>query len=332
MELINRYIYAVTHKLPQSQRKDIADELRGLIEDMLDERAGIGKIRESDVEEVLLELGSPRELADKYRGTKKYLIGPEVYDSYVLVLKIVLIVVSASIGVGFLIRTILEPISILEYFIDMIISFVTAFPMAFGWTTFGFALGEYYGGVKQKELFGQEWKPSELPPIPDEKRRIKRGESIAGIIFYVIVLVFLSFSSEYFGVWVFRDEFTGVVPFLNEQTYGKYLLFIILIFGFGILKECLKLVSGKWTYKLVIYTALVNTISMVAILLMISGSGFWNPNFMNGLVEAGVVIVGSEAFDIIKVIWNQLTLWIVILLIFGLVWDVVDGLIRAGKK
>lgn len=74
MEMVNRYIYAVTQKLPQSQREDIAIELRGLIEDMLEERAEQGNGKENDVEEVL-ELGSPRSLADKYRGKKKYIIG-----------------------------------------------------------------------------------------------------------------------------------------------------------------------------------------------------------------------------------------------------------------
>ena len=49
MEMINRYIYAVTQKLPQSQRKDIADELRGLIEDMLEERAGQGTGKKNEV-------------------------------------------------------------------------------------------------------------------------------------------------------------------------------------------------------------------------------------------------------------------------------------------
>lgn len=299
---------------------------------MLEERIGIGEITKSDVEEVLLELGNPRELADNYRGAKKYLIGPEVFDSYMLVLKIVLIIVVVSIGVGFLIQTILDPFSILDYFIDSIVSLVTALPMAFGWTTFGFVMGDMFGGLKQKDILGQEWEPSDLPPVPDEKRQIKRGKSIVAIIFYAIILVFLAFSSDYFGVWIFRDEFAGVVPFLNEQTYGSYLLFIILIFGFGILKECLKLVAGKWTYKLVIFTVIMNAVSMAAILFMISGPDFWNPTFMSELAEAGVVTAGSEAFHVVTKIWDQLTFWILILLMVGLVWDAVDGLIRARKK
>src|SRR5699024_11363263 len=224
MDLVDRYIYAVTQKLPQAQRRDIADELHGLIEDMRDERAETSKTSENDIEEVVLELGNPRELADKYRGTKRYLIGPDIFDTYILILKIVLIVISSLIGVRFLIQTILKPISILDYFIDMIVSLVTALPTAFGSTTFAFAFVELYDGFKQKDLLGKAWHPTDLPPIPDEKKQIKRSESIVAIIIYAVLIVFLAFSSDHFGVWVFQDEFTGVVPFLNAQIYSAYIL------------------------------------------------------------------------------------------------------------
>jgi hypothetical protein len=333
MEMINRYIYAVTQKLPQAQREDIAEELRGLIEDMLEERVQNGKVTDRDVEEVLMELGDPKHLAQKYRGTKKYLIGPEFFDAYILVLKIVLISTAVAIGVGFVIQIILDPISILDYFIDFIVSFVTAIPMAFGWTTFGFAIGEYFHNINPKSLqMDKEWKVSDLVPVPDEKRQIKRGETITGIVFYVLFIVIMAFSSEYFGIWIFHEEFSGVVPFLNEETYGSYLFFVILILGFGIIKECLKLIFGKWTMKLVIYTLVVNLISLVAILFMINGPAFWNPNFLLELTEAGFVTEGSEAFKTVSIVWEQSTFWILILLVLGLILDAIDGFIRVYKK
>ena len=39
MEMVERYIYAVTKKLPEKQRSDIEQELRSLIEDMLSAQA-----------------------------------------------------------------------------------------------------------------------------------------------------------------------------------------------------------------------------------------------------------------------------------------------------
>lgn len=328
MELIDRYIYAVTQKLPQEERKDIADELRGVIEDMLDER--VGRDEESDVEEILLELGSPRELADKYRGAKKYLIGPAIFDTYVLILKIVLTVIGSLIVVGFIIQTILDPPSILDYFIDMILAFVFALPMTFGWTTFGFAMGEL-GSLERKDLLGKEWSPADLPPIPDEKKHINRNESILGIISYVVFIVFFVFSIEYFGIWLFEDGFTGVVPFLNEATYPTYLLFIILILGFGILKECVKLVTRTWTKKLALFNTMVNAISIIALLIVINGPDFWNPQFMNDLVDAGLLTATSDTFHTLTIIWEQGTLWIFILLMIGLAWEAVSGFMKARK-
>ncbi|GAA0603697.1 hypothetical protein GCM10009001_20940 [Virgibacillus siamensis] len=333
MEMIERYIYAVTQKLPTSQRSDIAEELRGLIEDMLTERTQGGKPTDKDLENVLTELGNPRHLAQKYRGIKKYLIGPEIFDLYVLVLKIVLISLAAAIGIGFILQTVLEPISILDHFIDLIVSMVTSIPAAIGWTTLGFALGEYYGGFKSIDLqVDKDWNPSSLAPIPDKKRQIKRYEPIIGIAFYTLLIVMFAFSNEFFGVWVFHEKFAGVVPFLNENTYVSYLFFIILILGFGILKESLKLVYGKWTIKLVVYSAIVNLISMVTVMIMINGPAFWNPDFMVELTQAGLLSKGSDAYGTVSKIWEQSTYWILVLLVIGLIWDVIDGYIKSRKS
>lgn len=294
---------------------------------MLEERVGNGQSSENNLEEVLLELGSPRELADKYRDKKRFLIGPELYDSFITVLKIVFIILGATIGIKFIIQIVLEPMSILNYFIDMILYLVVGLPMAFG-----FALGELLGGFKDKDLFDQTWEPAYLPQIPDEKSQIKRNEPIIGIIFYAIFMLVFAFSSDYFGVWLFRDEFTGVVPFLNEQTYGMYRLFIMLFFVFDILKECMKLVTGKWTVKLAIMTTIVNAISFVGVLFLINRPDFWNPTLMNEVVESGIVTIGSEVYEIVSKIWDQVTFWILIVFMIGLIWEAIDGLMRARKQ
>lgn len=63
MELFERYIYAVTQQLPMKQRADIEQELRSLMEDMLDERVQGREATTEDIESVLQELGPPNEMA-----------------------------------------------------------------------------------------------------------------------------------------------------------------------------------------------------------------------------------------------------------------------------
>lgn len=335
MELIERYIYAVTHRLPQSQREDIAKELRGLIEDMLEERGQEDQVTEKQVEDVLLELGDPRKLADKYRGTKRYLIGPELFDHYLMVLKIALIATGVVIGATFVIQVMLDPSSILESFISLIVSTVNGIPMAFGWTTFGFAVIQFVG-AKQLNVNLQEkksWNPSDLPVVPDPKGRVKRGDAIAGIVFYTIFIAIFGVSNEYFGVWFFEDgKFHNVIPFFNEDWYGYYFLFIVLMFGFGIIKECLKLIYGRWTMKLVIFTLIVNVISGIGLLFVIAEPAIWNPDFMSQLIESGLVVAQSEGYEVISFIWEKVTYWLFILWLFALVWDVVDGYIRVWRS
>ena len=67
-ELIRRYVYAVTKRLPRKSREDVAKELNTLIADMLEERCGQVLPTEKDVRVVLTELGTPAELYDQYSG------------------------------------------------------------------------------------------------------------------------------------------------------------------------------------------------------------------------------------------------------------------------
>ncbi|MHA6252853.1 HAAS signaling domain-containing protein [Oceanobacillus sp. CAU 1775] len=333
MDLIEKYIFAVTQKLPAAQRKDIAEELRGLIEDMLDERTQGKNVEEADIENVLIELGNPKELAQKYRGTNTFLIGPELYDSYITVLKTVMITIAAVIGSIFVIQLVFNPIGILEHFIDLIIHIVTWVPTGFGWTTIIFALAERFTDIKAKDLqIEDKWSPKNLPEIPGKRGRIHRSEAILGIIIYTVFLLFFTFSTDFFGVWLINEDFTETIPFINTEMHTLFIIAILIILGFGVLKESLKLVHGRWNTQLVVFTLTLNIISIIVVIFMITQPNFWNPNFMEELIQHGLLSNGTQAYDIVNTIWIQTTKLIPIFLLVGLVWDVIDGIIKVKKK
>lgn len=333
MELIEKYIYAVKQKLPAAQRKDIAKELRGLIDDMLDANTQGDTANEADVEAVLLELGNPKELAQQYRGSNNFLIGPDFFDSYITVLKIVMITIIAVISGIFVIQLILYPVGILEHFIDLIVHTVTWFPTAFGWTTLGFVLAERFTNIKAEDLqMEQAWHPQDLPEIPGKKGKIPRSEAILGIIFYTVFLLFFTFSTDFFGVWLFNDGFTGTVPFINKDMHFLFILLVIIILGFGTLKECLKFIYGRWNKKLLVFTLVLNLVSIIAITFVIFKPDFWNPNFMQDLIQHGLLANGNEAYEVVNTIWVHSTRIVPIFLMIGLVWDVVDGLVKMKKS
>ncbi|GGE63138.1 HAAS signaling domain-containing protein [Priestia taiwanensis] len=332
MEMINRYIHAVTEKLAPSQQEDIAKELRSLIQDLLDERVLDKEFTTKDVEEVLLELGDPSTLADSYRDAKKSLIGPSLFDSYISVLKIVLIVTAVSVGVSFIVQSIMEPTTILGHFTDSIVSLTVGLPLSFGWVTLVFAIMEYYGAGKNAST-SISWKPSDLPAIPDPKGNIKQTGPIIAIIFYIIVLG-LVVSTHFVNLFGIHrvNEGAMVVPFLNAETFSSYSLFIVFLFGIAIVKELFKLAFGKWTLSLVILNTCINAVSFVCILYLITSATFWNPDFMTQLTETGIVTVGTEGFEKATKIWESVTYWLTIILVVSYLWDTIEGYIHYYKS
>ena len=335
MDMIEKYIYAVTHRLPQSQRADIAKELRGLIEDMLGERTNGDPAAQEDVESVLLELGNPKDLADKYRGSEKYLIGPELFHSYVTILKIVFFAVLVAMSVVFIIESMVEPRSAIEHIFGYFTSIISASMQAFVWVTIGFAIAQYKGVTPNGRVpeKGDKWSPSDLPPVPDEKKRIKRGEAITGIVFSILFLVFLHSSNHVFGVMMFEGgELAHVIPFLNQERIEQFINVIYAITMIGILKEGLKLSIGKWTKKLAWYNLILNAITLALVAFLFKDQAIWNPDFMKELNQVSNTDLNQDTYELIKTIWTQSKTWVVIGFTVVLIIDTISGFYKAYLK
>ena len=88
MELIERYLQAVKFALPQQQRDDIIKELRdNLLSQVEEKEAELGHpLGEDEQAELLKKLGSPMQLASRYRK-QQYMIGATMFPIYWKVLK-----------------------------------------------------------------------------------------------------------------------------------------------------------------------------------------------------------------------------------------------------
>lgn len=307
MELINRYIYAVTHRLPEQQREDIQRELRGLIEDMLEERQAGDRPTEVEVEQVLLELGPPTALADKYRGYERYLISPVLFDSYVSVLKIVLVSITIAMTAVFAIQAIMEPAgwasSIGHYFGSIFEIGV----QGFAWVTAVFALidyGRHRSGVK---VGSAAWKPSDLPEIPEPQAQIRLVEPIVGILFTVIFTVIFISSVELIGVYSFQNGDRSIVPFLDKIAFEAYLPVVWLAAAIGIIKACFKMVIRKWNTTMLIVQLAASLGVFVLFCILFADGTIWNGQFMQQLAQTGMVVPGSDGYETVERIWTGLT-------------------------
>lgn len=307
MEMIDRYVYAVVSQLPEGQRAEIDRELRGLIEDMLEDREQQGIRGKAAIEEVLQQLGNPRLLADSYRGEKRYLISPELFPTYLMVLKIVLVVISIVAVVGYCIELIFDPITTatVDIFTGALSSLFEGLLQGFAWVTISFGIIEYTGAKREIVKHQCAWKVSDLREIPHPKSTIKRSDPIVSIIFTVLLTMLFTYSIEYFAVWLNLGESRTVIPVLNEEVFRTFLPYIWIGAALVILKDCFKLIAGKWSMKLLMFEAILSVLGTILIIIMANTPDIWNAAFVDQLMQQSILAEMDKDFDFIQSIWNN---------------------------
>jgi len=323
-DVTDRYIYEVTKRLPLSQRKDIEQELRTLIEDMLADRAETPT--QADIDAVLSALGNPSDLAGKYADKKSYLIGPAYYNTYLLILKIVLPSVALGITVAMLVSLFtVAPAGIWEPISNYFATIFSALFQAFAWVTIGFALADRYN-MKTTPDTQAKWKPRDLPPIPQKKAIIPKSQPIAGMVFTILVIILFNSVPHLLGIYSV-DTTTTIIPFFNLTVLHNMLPLLNVIFCLGLLRELLKLIIGKYNLQLAIPDMILNAAALALTFAVFSNTGIWNADLVNSLSLLGDFTVPS-GFDLTYYL-NIATRVILGLATFGFVVDSITTLAKA---
>jgi len=323
-DLIHRYVYQVTKRLPEAQRADIEAELRGLIDDMLTARGS--DPTQDDVIEVLRELGRPAELAAKYSDRKRYLIGPEYFDLYLLIVKIVLAATAFGMALALIIGyTTKPPATIPGAVANFFASIISALFQAFAWVTGIFALIERW--TKGSPAKTMPWNPVDLPPVPTEKATIKRSEPIVGIVFTVLFLVLLNAAPQLFSAYITVNGVLHMAPVFDFTVYYRLLPLIDVMICVGIAKELLRLIVGRYTLSLSLVLVALNVVAMIMFICLFGpSSGVWNPNFMTQIGTEWSLSASAAN------LWSLVPKILVGLCIFGNVVDSIQVIVRGARS
>lgn len=245
MKLIDRYVAQVGKHLPAKTREDIEKELKSTLEDMLDDRAqNLGHPADEAMElELLREYGAPDKVADTYYSNQ-YLIGPPMYPTFIMVLKIVFTVLSSLAVVGLVVALGKVGFAGREFaqtLMQTVGGYIGAAITAFGNVVLVFVLLDRF--LPDSEIKGlktsEEWDPATLLKEQDPDM-VKRGELIAEIIFTFAAVVVLNFypqiigisfpvDGEWFSVPMFSDAFFRFLPWINLTLLAEIILDIYLI-------------------------------------------------------------------------------------------------------
>lgn len=305
MELIERYVYDVTRRLPQSQREDVAEELRATINDMLAAKLEEKKPTKKQVIEVLKELGSPEKLACEYENTPQYLISPRWFRLYWKLLKQLILLVPPIVATIVSIVEVVETNRIFGSIATGVSAGIgTAIQIAF-WMTLVFAVLDRTG--TSPEVESEEWSPETLPELPP-KRQISIGDSVAGIVFILIVAGIVAYAATWPAWWAHVTA-----PVLDPELWGSWIMngFLLLAVA-SLLLEGWKLKVGNWVIVLTITNVLIDVAWATFLTFVILTQPLINPMFVDevsrsaDLTQAAPWIVGmSVVTAILSSAWSS---------------------------
>lgn len=295
MNVIDRYIYAVTRYLPENIRGDVSKELQIKIKEMLPEVPTT-----DDVREVLEQLGNPRELANEYQPQKRYLIGPSLYDQYLSVLKLVLSVVAVVLVSVTVLTWGFNPSSE-ESVIQLLGKIITVtfegLMQSAVWVTVIFV------GLERSNVvpFGQKkWSIKDLPNIPAENnRKISRVEVIISMMMTVVLLSIFYFQPQIIAIYL--DGGTRF-PLFELERLSTYLP-IIMLFGIVQIALCIWQWIAKYrTLKMDIIEAVFMIGNCIFLLVMLQDSLLFNPKLVAFFNDLNRDIPFARGFSVLVII------------------------------
>lgn len=295
--LIERYVYDVTRRLPEAQKSEVSKELTANIEDMLSEDHS-----EDNIKKVLIELGNPRILATNYRQKPRYLISPDWMEDYLQTLKIV-IVIFASIALVFgLIEHIMNPEAenivgiIFEVFFSVVGEIIQSAFSAFAIVTLIFA------GISASQQNDKclQWNPDKLPELPKENvKKISKVESIVGLTLSVIfgtLFVYFMWRNQTFIGWFDGDNFNTVkVVFFNATEIAKFIPLYIISVLLSVTVNLLKIKYGHWNLSVATVHTIEQVFSVIILFLFATNSNIVNYDFW--IEAASYTTITAEQFS-----------------------------------
>ncbi len=325
--MIDRYLYAVTRRLPEQIREDVARELRSNIEDMLPDDPS-----EEDVERVLTELGSPSRLAVGYHPNPRHLIAPEHFDSYMTVLKaaaVTLAAVFAGIAVVTFALDYQGGLSAAETLAQLVTGIVSGIYegllTAFFWVTLVFFIYERIPG----NAGDGRWTPKNLLEIPvGPKAAIKPGDTIAGgVVSVILSVVFLIATLRNPPLLAWYEAGSAAVPLFNRALVLSFLPLFILVIALDVLAAAVKLIKGRWTFLTAGLHILQEVAAAVVSVAFLLRPDVFTPEFMARLADK----LGSDPAALAGHVHTGIIV-VIAAIVVGTVAEAISVLIRASKN
>ena len=246
MELLDRYLQAVRFWLPRAQQEDIIAELGDDLRSQIEEReSALGRpLKEDELVALLKQAGHPLWVAGRYQK-QQALIGPVLFPLYSFVLKIVAL---GYLGPWLLVWIVLTVFAPSHRAVNPALTLVGGWAsfwinvfVVFGIVTLLFAVLERFQSAVSVL---QRWDPRKLPRVTHRKNRVSRVESVFGLAFSILFIVWWLSLSRY-GHVIF-GPIAGFFS-LNPALRAWYLP-VLAPACIVMLQQCVNLVRPQWLW------------------------------------------------------------------------------------
>ncbi|WP_059170420.1 hypothetical protein [Bacillus sp. FJAT-27445] len=332
MNLIDIYIQEVTRRLPEKSREDIALELRSTIADMLPDDPS-----QEDVKAALEKLGNPVSLANGYRDWPMHLIGPRYFDVYVTLLKMIfpiaaaisLISVVAEFFIGYSGNEAVMDV-VLNLMGKAILRVIDVGVQVFFWLTVVFAILERTDKGKEEQPLTaslKKWTPDDLKKIPyiPKKKAISKSEVFGCLIWTASWATFYFYADHLVGVYEGgKGDLDFVIPAFNQEVLLRYWPIVVMMIGLEIALSLYKLIKGRWTKRMAIYTAFLQLIQTIVFIVIVATPNILNNKFLTYMAD--LFTITNDQFK------TGLLGGAILLFIVSAAYNVFDGFRKANKN
>ena len=308
--LTDRYVWAATRSVPDSQRTDLERELRERIGDATDALVETGRAPGDAERMALVELGDPAALAASSVDRPLQLIGPRYYLTWWRLLKLLYSVVLPIAVAAVVLAQLLSGADVGDVIGNAIaVALSLAVHLGF-WTTLAFAVLERSPG-KGADL---AWTPDLLPQLPELSRPGRRSELIGSLVFlgiFAAVIVWQQFGLP----WVDALE---AIPLLDPDLWTFWIPYFLVLIVLEML-FAIAISAWGWNWWLAAANLVLNVAFTVPAVWLFTTGRLINPEALEAMGwpwgDAGEVIVPL----------------IVVVVVGVAMWDVIDGVIKTVR-
>lgn len=250
MELLDRYVHEVGRHLPEKVRADIEREIHSLLEDSLDDRAAAAG-REPDEQmavDLLKEFGEPQSMAASYHRPR-YLVGPALYPTWEMIVKIVLTVLAVLAVIGFALSIARPglgpntPAEMGQALARSVGDLINGIFTSLGIITLIFALNERF--LTNLATTPKEWDPRKLKPVVVESSRVNIVGTAFDVTFNLLAIVILNFYLDRIGIYNNTNGTWTFIPIFSS-IFGAYLPAISALAGLKAALGIWLIQAGSW--------------------------------------------------------------------------------------